>query len=277
MMQDCKALQGGTSHFLGQKFSKASNIKFRDAEGAECFAWTTSWGMTTRMIGALIMTHSDDDGLVLPPKIASAHIVIIPVVHKEETKAEVLGYCHGLAGELRHVLYDGKPLTVIVDEREMRGGDKVWSWIKKGVPVRLEVGPRDIANNSFGLTRRDRPPRETTQLSRGALIAGIADILDDIQTGLYDRALQFRERHTHKIDTKEDFYSFFTPKNPEQPEIHGGFALAHWCGEPEVEAKVKEDLGVTIRCIPLDSEAEEGTCVITGKKSHSRVIYAKAY
>jgi len=277
MMQDRKALQSCTSHFLGQNFAKASQIKFRDAEGAERFAWTTSWGLTTRMLGSVIITHSDDDGLVLPPKIASAHIVLIPVVHKEETKAEVMGYCHSLAGELRHVLYDGKPLVVIVDERDMRGGDKAWSWIKKGVPVRIEVGPRDIANNSFGLARRDRPHRETTPHSRGALVASIADILEEIQNGLYERALKFRERHTHKIDTKDDFYAFFTPKNREQPEIHGGFALSHWCGDPEVEAQIKEDLSVTIRCIPLDSEAEEGKCVITGKKSHGRVIYAKAY
>jgi prolyl-tRNA synthetase len=275
--QDRKALQNGTSHFLGQNFAKASQIKFRDADGSECFAWTTSWGVTTRLIGSMIMTHSDDDGLVLPPRIASAHLVIIPVIHKEETRAEVMNYCRALAAELRHIMYDGKPLVVILDERDMRGGDKVWSWINKGIPLRVEIGPRDITNDQLGIARRDKPHKETTQLSRAAFVAKVAEILEEMQNDLYQKALAFRETHTHRIDTKEEFYAFFTPKNKEQPEIHGGFAYSHWCGDPAVEAQVKEDLGVTIRCIPLDLEAEEGSCVITGKKSKQRVIYAKAY
>lgn len=277
MTQDRKALQNGTSHFLGQNFAKAFQIKFRDASGAESHAWTTSWGTTTRLIGSLVMMHSDDDGLVLPPRIASAHLVIIPVIHKEETRQEVMGYCHSLAGELRHVIYDGRPLAVIVDERDMRGGDKAWSWIKKGAPLRLEIGPRDIANDKLGLARRDKPHRETLPLSRGQLVAKVGEILDEIQNGLYQKALAFRDQHTCKIDTKDEFYAFFTPKNKEQPEIHGGFAYAHWCGDKAVETKVKEDLGVTIRCIPLDWEAEEGRCVITGNLSKQRVIFAKAY
>lgn len=277
MTQDRKALQGGTSHFLGQNFAKASKIKYRAENGAEEFVWTTSWGLTTRLIGALVMSHSDDDGLILPPRIASAHIVIIPVIHKEETKQEVMSFCHSLAGELRHVLFDGKPLVVIVDERDMRGGDKVWSWIKKGVPFRLEIGPRDIANNTIPTFRRDKPHREGTNLSRGQLVANIGSILEEIQNGLYERALHFRKEHTRRIDTKDEFYAFFTPKNAKQPEIHGGFASSHWCGEGGLEEKIKDELGVTIRCIPLDSEAEEGKCPFTGKKSHQRVIYAKAY
>lgn len=275
--QDCKALQNGTSHFLGQNFAKASGIKFQDASGVECFAWTTSWGVTTRLIGSLIMTHSDDDGLVLPPRVASAHLVIIPIIHKEENRDEVLNYCRALVAELRLIQYDGKPLVIILDERDMRGGDKVWGWINKGVPLRLEIGPRDIANDSFGVARRDKPHKEKVSLSRAALVAKIADILDEMQKELYQKALAFREKNTRKIDSKEEFYAYFTPKNTEQPEIHGGFAYAHWCGDPEVEAQVKADLGVTIRCIPLDLEAEEGVCVITGKKSKQRVIYAKAY
>jgi prolyl-tRNA synthetase len=277
MTQDRKALQGGTSHFLGQNFSKASKIKYRSESGEEEYAWTTSWGSTTRLIGSLVMAHSDDDGLILPPRIASAHIVIVPVIHKEETKAEVMGFCHSLAGELRHVLYDGKPLTVIVDERDMRGGDKIWSWIKKGVPVRLEVGPRDIAANNIPLTRRDKPHRETTSFTRGHLVANIASILEEIQNALFARALHFQSEHTRKIDTKDEFYAYFTPKNSEQPEIHGGFAYSHWSGEASIEEKIKEELGVTIRCIPLDRESEEGKCPFTGKKSNQRVIYAKAY
>jgi prolyl-tRNA synthetase len=269
MMQDGKALQGGTSHFLGQNFAKASEIKFQDAEGAESFAWTTSWGTTTRLIGSLVMTHSDDDGLVLPPKIAPAHIVIVPVIHKEESRSEVMGYCHSLAGELRHVLYDGKPLSVIVDERDMRGGDKVWSWIKKGVPLRLEIGPRDIAGDQLMIARRDKPHRETVTLSRGHFVAKVSDLLDEIQNSLYEKAVAFREAHTHKIDTKEEFYRFF--------EKEEGFAYSHWCGEPDVEEQVKKDLAVTIRCIPMDWQSDEGKCVITGKKSRRRVLYAKAY
>ncbi|MBI2742876.1 MAG: proline--tRNA ligase [Chlamydiales bacterium] len=277
MMQDRKALQGGTSHFLGQNFSRVSKIQFRDAEGKEEFAWTTSWGCSTRLVGALIMSHSDDDGLILPPKIASAHIVILPVIHKPESKQEVLGYCHSLAGELRHIHYDGRPLTVLVDEREMGGGDKLWSWVKKGVPLRLEIGPRDIANGKLSLFRRDRPAREAIGITRQELSSTVTSILDEIQNGLFERALSMRTAHMKKIDSKKEFYDFFTPKNEEKPEIHGGFAYTHWCGERAVEDEIQEKLGVTIRCIPLDAEKEEGICPFTGKKSPQRVIFAKSY
>jgi prolyl-tRNA synthetase len=277
MMQDRKALQGGTSHFLGQNFAKASKIQFRDAAGAEQFAWTPSWGMTTRLIGALIMSHSDDDGLILPPKIATAQLVILPVIHKPESRQEVLSYCHSLAGQLRHIHYAGKPLSVLVDERDMGGGDKLWSWVKKGVPLRLEIGPRDIANGKLGVFRRDRPARESTSLSREELLSTITTVLDDIQSNLYTRALNMRNEHLKKIDTKEEFYKFFTPKNTEKPEIHAGFAFTHWCGDRAIEDMVQEDLGVTIRCIPLDLEKEEGICPFTGKKSAQRVIFAKSY
>jgi prolyl-tRNA synthetase len=277
MTQDCKALQGGTSHFLGQNFAKASEIKFQDPEGKVEHVWTTSWGMTTRMIGALVMAHSDDDGLVLPPRIASSHIVILPVIHKEETKQEVMSYCHALAGELRHIHYDGRPLSVIVDEREMRGGDKLWSWVKKGIPMRIEVGPRDIAQDQLCVTHRNKPHREFMKQSRETLMKTVTQQLDQIQQEVFEKALAFRNDNIKKIDTKEEFYAFFTPKNKEQPEIHGGFAFCHWSGDPEVEEQVKKDLNVTIRCIPLDSPKEEGRCVISGKKSSKRVIFAKAY
>jgi len=277
MMQDKKALQGGTSHMLGQNFAKAANIQFRDQASELQYAWTTSWGVTTRMIGAMVMTHSDDDGLILPPRIASSHIAIIPVIHKEEVKQEVLAYCHSLAGQLRHIQYEGRALSVIVDEREMRGGDKSWSWIKKGVPMRIEIGPRDIANNQLGIARRDKEHRAVSHQTREQFLATVVEQLEEMQTALFEKAKQFRDQNIRRIDTKEEFYAFFTPKNKEQPEIHGGFALCHWSGEADVEELVKKELSVTIRCIPLDQPEEEGTCVISGKKSKRRVIFAKAY
>ena len=272
MMQDCKALQGGTSHFLGQNFSKAANIRFRTQDGDEEYGWMTSWGITTRMIGALVMIHSDDDGLILPPKIASAHAVIIPVIHKEEVKPQVLEYCHSLAKELREQGYE-----IIVDEREMRGGEKNWGWVKKGIPLRIEVGPRDIAENKAVLMRRDRPFKEKEFLPRDELIANFSKVFDEMQAGLLQRAIDFREKHSKEIDTKEDFYAYFTPKNKEKPEIHGGFAYTHWCGDPAVEEQIKKELSVTIRCIPDHIEQEAGTCPFTGRPSPGRVIFAKSY
>lgn len=276
MMQDRKALQLGTSHFLGQNFAKASSIQFRDALGNTQYAWTTSWGVTTRMIGALIMTHSDDDGLVIPPKISSVHVVIIPVIHQEDVRSDVLRYCHQLALKLRELTYHRNALQVVVDEKEMRGGEKNWKWIKMGVPIRIEIGPRDMAKNSFLISRRDKL-REKIEFTKPELIARIVDVLDDIQTQLYQKALAYRDAHLQKIDDRKDFYDFFTPKDKTNPEIHGGFALAHWCGDEKMENQIKEDLGVTIRCIPHDQHPEEGKCFMTGKKSKGRVIYAKAY
>jgi prolyl-tRNA synthetase len=277
MMQDRKALQCGTSHFLGQNFAKASQIQYRDKESNMQYAWTTSWGLTTRLIGALIMTHSDDDGLIMPPRIAASHIVLIPVVHKEETRADVMSYVQSLCKDLKQLTYAGCPLHVTIDDRDMRGGDKTWHWIKKGIPLRLEIGPRDIAADRLGLARRDKAHKELTFLSRAELLADISSVLDDMQNSLLQKAESFRDAHIHKIDSKEEFYAFFTPKNAEQPEVHGGFAFSHWSEDPEVEEIVKKDLNVTIRCIPLDSPQEEGRCVITGKKSSRRVLFAKAY
>jgi prolyl-tRNA synthetase len=277
MMQDRKALQAGTSHFFGQNFARASQIKFRTAAEGEEYAWTTSWGCTTRWIGALLMTHSDDDGFVLPPRIASTHIVIIPVIHKEEARNEVMAYCHSLAGQLRHIQYHGQFLGVMVDERDMRGGDKMWGWIKKGVPLRLEIGPRDIAGDQLCVARRDRPHRDILKWSRADVLANTTALLDEIQQNLYQKAVAFQSQHIKRIDSKEEFYAFFTPKNAEKPEIHGGFAFSHWSGDAEEEEIVKSDLNVTIRCIPLDSPEEKGKCVISGKPSSRRVLFAKSY
>ncbi len=277
MTQDRKALQACTSHFLGQNFAKAANIQFRDEQGEVQTAWTTSWGATTRLIGALIMVHSDDDGLVLPPRIAPSHIVMIPVIHKEETKASVLAYCDELKAELKKISYHGIPLSVTVDTRDMRGGDKTWGWIKKGIPLRLEIGPRDIASDQFPLMRRDKAHKDATRLSKQQLLSEITRILDDIQQGLLLRARTFQKTHLQRIDSLEEFNAFFTPKNKENPEIHAGFAACHFGGDFSVADSIQKEYGVTIRCIPLDEAKEEGTCLWTGKKSERRLIFAKSY
>lgn len=273
MMQDRKALQAGTSHFLGQNFSRSCGIQFRNQAGEQEYGWTTSWGATTRLIGGMVMAHSDDDGLILPPRIASAHLAIIPIVHNDEAKAKVLPFCEKLAASLKKVHYHGQPLQVILDTRDLRGGDKTWSWIKKGVPLRLEIGLREMESGTLSLAQRDRGHRDTTPLSVQELEHRIPGILDDIQANLLHKAKQFRNQHTHKIDTKKDFYDFFTSSS----EIHGGFALTHWSEDPAVEEQIKNDLNVTIRCIPLDAPQEEGRCPFTAKPSRRRVIYAKSY
>lgn len=269
MMQDGKALQGGTSHFLGQNFSKAANITFRDPNGDAVHAWTTSWGVTTRMIGGLIMTHGDDDGLILPPRIASAHVVILPLIHKDETKDEIFAYCRQLKEKLSKLTYGDQNIQVIVDERELRTGEKVWSWVKKGVPIRIEVGPRELAENRLSLVKRTNGPKDFEHQSEEELLKTLPDQLEAMQQTLYDRAKAFRDAHLVEIDTKEAFYEFFKSGK--------GFALAHWSGDPAVEEMVGKDLSVTIRCIPMDGEKEKGTCPFTGKESPQRVVFAKSY
>ncbi len=277
MMQDRKALQAGTSHFLGQNFAKASQIKFLSDQGREEFAWTTSWGVSTRLIGGLIMTHSDDDGLIVPPRLAPTHVVILPVIHKDEDKAAVMEYCTSLAAELRDQQYDGRPVVVEVDTREGRGGEKTWGWIKKGVPIRAEVGPRDMASGSVFVGRRDKGHKEKTGVARQEFVATIAAQLDEIQQNLLDRARSFRDANTVSIDTAEEFRDFFTPANAEKPEIHGGFAMCHYAGDAATEEKIKSDLNVTIRCIPSNAPEEAGTCPFTGKPSTKRIVFAKSY
>jgi prolyl-tRNA synthetase len=276
MMQDRKALQAGTSHFLGQNFAKASDIKYQSAKEEEVYAWTTSWGVSTRLIGAILMAHGDDDGLVLPPMIASSHVVLMPIMKKADERNKVMDFTQALAGELREQDYGGRKIDVEIDDRES-GGSRGWDWIKKGIPVRVEIGPRDIAQDSVFVGRRDRGAKEKEAIPRAQFVQTIVPILDEIQKNLFDRALAFREKHTAAVDSKDDFYAFFTPENPEKPEIHGGFAIAHWCGEQACEEKIKTDLSVTIRCIPLDAEKDAGKCVACGSNSLRRVIFAKAY
>lgn len=268
MMQDKKALQAGTSHFLGQHFAHGFNIKYLSAEGKEEFVWTTSWGVTTRMIGGLIMTHSDDNGLVLPPKIAPAHIVILPIIHKPEDREDILNYCKQLANELKQIRYHDRRLQVEIDTRELTGGEKAWSWVKKGIPIRIEIGNKERTNDAVFFGRRDKEYKDKTLQSRREFIENVVAQLDEMQATLLERARHFRNQNMVEINSKEDFYKFF--------EGDGGFALAHWNGSAEVEAKIKQDLSVTIRCIPFD-KSEAGTCIFTGEPSKQRVIFAKAY
>ncbi len=280
MVQDRKAIQAGTSHFLGQNFSRSSGIQFQTRDGKQEFGWTTSWGVSTRMVGTVIMMHADDDGLILPPRIAPTHVVIVPITLKPETRDAVLAAANDLATKLRAIRWHGAPLEVHVDQRDLGGGVKNWEWIKKGVPLRVELGPRDLESGNVAVIRRDEDSKAKAFLPAGEFVSRAAGLLDAIQQNLLDRALAFRDAHTRKIDTKEEFYNFFTPKNSAKPEIHGGFALAHWNGSRAVEEQVKNDLKVTIRCIPFDDPAnppKSGQCVITGEPSTRRVLWAKSY
>jgi prolyl-tRNA synthetase len=277
MVQDRKAIQAGTSHFLGQNFSRASGIEFAARDGSRQFAWTTSWGVSTRLIGTLIMAHSDDDGLVLPPRVAPAQIVILPVMAKEESRAAVLEAAGKLAAELRGQTAFGEPIRVEIDRRDAGGGVKNWEWIKKGVPLRVEIGPRDIEKGSVAVSRRDRGPKEKEFPVLADFVANAGSVLESMQAGLLERATKFRDEHTRKIDSAEDFRAFFTAKKANQPEIHGGFALAHWDGTRETEEMIKDELKVTIRCIPRNGGGEPGVCPFSGKPSAQRVVFAKSY
>jgi prolyl-tRNA synthetase len=276
MVQDRKAIQAGTSHFLGQNFAKASGIQFQNREGKQEFGWTTSWGMTTRMVGTVVMMHGDDDGLVLPPRIAPTQIVILPITPKEETRAKVLETCEALGLQLRGRHFADSPLEVEVDKRDLGGGIKNWEWIKKGVPIRVEIGPRDLEKSSVEISRRDQPIKSKQSMSMQEFAATASEILTSIQQNLYDRAKKFQEENTRVIDSKEEFYDFFTAKNTGRPEIHGGFALAHWNGSGKVEQQIKDDLRVTIRVIPFGGD-QPGKCIFTGEPSAKRVIWAKSY
>jgi prolyl-tRNA synthetase len=276
MVQDRKAIQAGTSHFLGQNFSRASGIQFQNREGKQEFGWTTSWGMTTRMVGTMVMAHGDDDGVILPPRVAPTQIVILPITPKEDTRARVLEACDALALQLRGKHFADSALEVEVDRRDLGGGVKNWEWIKKGVPVRVEIGPRDLEKDSVDVSRRDQAIKSKESMSIQEFAAGAPEILMSIQQNLYGRAKKFQEANTRVIESKKEFYDFFTARNANKPEIHGGFALAHWNGSNEVEEQIKNDLKVTIRVIPF-GDGEPGRCIFTGAPSRQRVVWAKSY
>ena len=231
------------------------------------------------------MTHADDDGMVLPPRLAPAHIVILPVLRDPEKTAMVLEWCKALAKDLTQIDYYGRKIEVELDARDLSGGDKVWQWIKKGIPIRLEVGPRDIEKNSVFMARRDKPAKEKIGVERDAFIANIVTLLDEMQKAMYDKALAHRAEHTKTFTDEAAFRAFFTPSQPvvdnEAAEIHGGFAIAAYNGDAKLEARIKDELGVTVRCIPIEGsfgyDASPATCVFTGTPNARRVIWAKSY
>lgn len=272
MMQDRKALQAGTSHFLGQNFSRAQEIMFQAENGEREYAWTTSWGVSTRLVGALIMSHSDDDGLVVPPRLAPSQIVILPIYRDDCQRADVLKYVESLRDELTQQQYAGAPVRVEIDDRDIRGGEKKWHHVKRGVPIRLEIGPKDIEKDSVFLGRRDRP--KSAPMGRGELIANIGNLLSEMQQALFDSAAKLRDDNSHKIDNEKDFRDFFA--SADEQEIHGGFAHCHFANENELQPLLKE-LKVTIRCVPRDDNDAPGTCFFTGKPAAKKAIFAKAY
>lgn len=270
MMQDRKALQAGTSHYLGQNFSKGFEITFCDQNGEVQYGYTTSWGTATRLIGGVIMCHSDDDGLRLPPKIAPKQVVILPIVPKPEHEASIFEACDKIAQTL-------DVQSAFVDKRDLRGGEKNWEWIKKGIPLRIEVGPRDLESQTVMVCRRDKPHKEKLKIPLAELSEKIPELLEEIQQNLFEEAKAYRDRHLRTdISTFEEMTAFFTPKNVDKPEIHGGFVRAKWCGDPKTE-ELLNDLKVTIRCLPLDQTGTEGKCILTGKPATLDAIFGKSY
>lgn len=263
MMQDGKALQAGTSHFLGQNFAKAFDVRFSDKENNYDYVWATSWGVSTRLIGALVMAHSDDEGLILPPRIAPLQVVIVPIYKGEEQKAQIDEKVHAFMKELRtqgiRVQYD--------DADNARPGWKFAEWEKKGVPVRVTFGARDLEKGLVEIARRDTSEKQNISLE--ALTDTVMTLLDDIQENMFNKAKAFRDTNIRKVDTWEEFMQTLDEKP--------GFISAHWDGTPETEERIKELSKATIRCIPLDNPQEEGKCVLTGKPSKERVLFARAY
>ena len=263
LMQDGKSLQAGTSHFLGQNFAKAFDVKFADKEGGLSHVWATSWGVSTRLVGALIMAHSDDDGLVLPPKLAPIQVVIVPIYKSDEELKAVSEVAEKVKKELVDL-----GISVKFDNRDTyKPGWKFAEYEFKGVPIRVAIGPRDLENGTVEIARRDTKEKSTQKMD--GVSAVIADLLDQIQKNLYDRALKFRDDHTVEVDTYDEFKEVIAGK--------GGFVLAHWDGTTETELKIKEETKATIRLIPLKDRSEAGKCIFSGKPSKYKVVFAKSY
>ena len=279
MVQDRKAIQAGTSHYLGQNFSKAQEICFTSREGEKEFAHTTSWGVSTRLIGTLIMAHSDDDGLVLPPRVATQQVIIIPVTPKEDSREAVLAACHALAQTLRMTRnFHGDPVRAFVDARDIQGGQKKWDWVKKGAPIRIEIGPRDIESRKVCLQRRDQPPTEKTFLDKEEFIQNVPDILQGIHDNLLAKARALRDANITPCSEIGAFHSHWEKENP-------GWLLTPWAGTSEEEDALSKQHKITIRCLPLaDAGLPEslfaslsGECFLTGKKSISATLWGRSY
>ena len=263
LMQDGKALQAGTSHFLGQNFAKAFDVKFTAKDGKQDYVWATSWGVSTRLMGALIMTHSDDKGLVLPPKLAPDQVVIVPIYRNDEQFELVSEVAKEVMKELRT-----KGVRVKFDDRDTyKPGWKFNEYELKGVPVRLAIGPRDVENGTLELARRDTLTKKS--ISRDDVVSIVVDLMDEIQKNLYNKAASFRTEKTTEVVTYDEFKELLNTK--------GGFILAHWDGTAETEELIKKETKATIRCIPLDAKLEKGTCMVSGKPSNQKVLFAKAY
>jgi len=263
LMQDGKALQGGTSHFLGQNFAKAFDVKFTNREGKLDYVWATSWGVTTRLIGALVMAHADNNGLILPPKLAPIQVVIVPIYKGNEQ----LDTISSIALELKAAL-EKAGLTVRYDDRDtQKPGFKFAEYELKGVPVRLAIGPRDAGEGTVEVARRDTLTKET--IARAGAVEHVTALMDEIQQNIYRKALAFREQNTYRCDTWEEFCDII--------ENRGGFVMAHWDGTPETEEQIKNLTKATVRALPFDNPDEEGKCILTGKPSHRRVLFARAY
>ncbi len=263
LMQDGKALQAGTSHFLGQNFAKAFDVKFTSKEGKLDYVWATSWGVSTRLIGALIMAHSDDSGLVLPPKLAPIQVVIVPIYRSDEELEKISELAKALTKELKQ-----KNISVKYDDRDtLRPGFKFAEYEMKGVPVRLAIGGRDLENGTIEIARRDTKEKQT--ISREGIADHIENLLTDIQQNIYNKALKFRDENTREANSYDEFKELLDTK--------AGFISAHWDGTSETEKRIKDETKATIRCIPLNNKQEDGTCIVTGKPSTQRVLFARAY
>lgn len=263
LMQDGKALQAGTSHFLGQNFAKAFDVKFASKEGNLEHVWATSWGVSTRLVGALIMTHSDDQGLVLPPNLAPIQVVIVPIYKGEEQLAQISEVANNLVSQLKK-----EGISVKYDDRDtQKPGWKFAQYELQGVPVRIAIGPKDLASGNVELARRDTLTKET--LPQNEVVQKVKELMTEIQENLYERARKFRDSHITEVDSFEEFKEVLNAK--------GGFISAHWDGTTETELKIKERTKATIRLIPIDGNKEEGKCVLTGNLSSQRVLFAKAY
>lgn len=278
MMQDGKALQAGTSHYLGQNFAKAANIAFQNKDGQMEHAYTTSWGVSTRLIGAVIMTHADDDGLRLPPAIAPQQIVIVPIIRDETDKVKVMAYCEKIVAGCKAQMYAGQALRVKIDTRDLAGADKRWQWIKKGVPLILEVGPRDVDGNTVALTRRNDVAAKKAIVPMEEFVASAVSELKTFHSVLFGQALAVRQSRTRTdIKTLEDFKAYFGTSGDNSFNTLQGFVRAPFCGNEDSVAEQLKSIGVTIRCIPLDQPTTLGPCVLTGQPAAYEVIFARAY